>query len=101
MLVQGRSLHQLEHGRRSWSGLCSRPCGEGWYEHLGSWSPVADRGMRANSVVVPTPALDDDLGLAQRVEDLAVEEFVAQARIEALDEAVLPRAARGDVGGLC
>jgi len=40
--------------------------------------------MRANSVVVPTPALDDDLGLAQRVEDLAVEELVAQARVEAV-----------------
>ena len=32
---------------------------------------------------------------------LAVEEFVAQARIEALDEAVLPWAASLDVGGPC
>src|SRR5437773_6571334 len=36
------------------------------------------------------PTLDDDLGLVQRVEDFAIEKLVAQARIEALDEAVLP-----------
>jgi hypothetical protein len=38
--------------------------------------------MRANPIVVATPAFDDNLSLAQRVEDLAVEEFVTQARIE-------------------
>src|SRR3954467_5855034 len=57
--------------------------------------------MRANRLVVTAPALDDDLRLAKRVEDLAIEQFVAQARIEALDKAILPRAARRDVGGLC
>ena len=41
-----------------------------------------------------------DLRLAQAVEDLAVEQLVAEPGVEALDEAVLPRAARGDVGGL-
>src|SRR5436190_17981772 len=56
--------------------------------------------MRANHIVVTSPALDDDLGFTQRVEDLTVEQFVAQARIEAFDEAVLPRAAGGDVSGL-
>src|SRR3954465_1180844 len=56
--------------------------------------------MRANRIVVTAPALDDDLRLAQRVEDLAIEQFVAQTRIEALDKAVLPWAARRDVGGL-
>jgi hypothetical protein len=50
---------------------------------------------------VPTPTLDDDLGLVQRVEELAIKKLVAQARIEALDGAVLPRTARVDVGGLC
>jgi len=49
---------------------------------------------------VPPPTLDDDLGFTQRIEDLTVKKLVAQARIEALDEPVLPRAARGDVGGL-
>src|SRR3954468_5839 len=56
--------------------------------------------MRAHLVVVPSPALDHDLGLAQAVEDLAVEQLVAEPGVEALDEAVLPGAARGDVGGL-
>jgi len=50
---------------------------------------------------MPAPALDDDLRLAQRIEDLAVEKFVAQASIEALDEAVLPWAGGSDVGRLC
>ena len=33
--------------------------------------------MRANRVVVAPPALDDNLSLPQRVEDLAIEQFVA------------------------
>ena len=71
----------------------SRPCGESWHEHLRGGSPVADRRMRPDSVVVPPPALDDDLGLAQGVEDLAVKQLVAQPGIKTLDEPVLPRAA--------
>ena len=51
-------------------------------------------------VVGAPPALDDDLRLAQAVEDLAVEQLVAEPGVEALDEAVLPRAAWRDVGGL-
>jgi hypothetical protein len=43
-----------------------------------------------DSVVVAPPALDDDLGLAQTVEDLAVEQLTAKASVEALDVAVLP-----------
>jgi len=50
---------------------------------------------------VPSPTLDDDLGFAQRLEDLAVEQLVAQARVETLDVSVLPWAARRNVGGLC
>src|SRR4051812_1319485 len=56
--------------------------------------------MRPDGVVMPAPALDDDLRLAKSVEDLAVEQFVPQPGIEALDIAILPRAARSDVGGL-
>src|SRR3954451_3722925 len=56
--------------------------------------------MRAHLVVVPSPALDHDLGLAQAVEDLAIEQLVAEPGVEALDEAVLPGAAWDDVGGL-
>jgi hypothetical protein len=53
----------------------------------------------ANRIVVTAPALDDDLGLAQRVEDLTVEQLVAQAGVEAFDEAVLLRFAGRDVVG--
>src|SRR6516165_5210362 len=49
---------------------------------------------------VPSPALDDDLGLAESVEDFAVEQLVAQAGVEALDVAVLPRTAPLDIGHL-
>jgi hypothetical protein len=34
-------------------------------------------------------SLDDDSGLSERVEDFAVEQLVAKARVEALDVAVL------------
>src|SRR6516165_5161642 len=40
------------------------------------------------------------LGLAESVEDFAVEQLVAQAGVEALDVAVLPGAAPLDVSGL-
>jgi hypothetical protein len=38
--------------------------------------------MRAYAVVVTAPAFDHHLGLAQRVEDLAVQQLVAQAGVE-------------------
>ncbi len=56
--------------------------------------------MRPNGIVVTAPTLDYDLGFPQRVEDLAIEQFIAQAGIEALDVTVLSRAARFDVGRL-
>jgi hypothetical protein len=34
--------------------------------------------MRSDRVVVPPPAFDHDLGFSERVEDFAVEQFVAQ-----------------------
>ncbi len=49
--------------------------------------------MRAPGIVVPAPALDDDLGFLEAVEDLAVEQFVAQLGVEALAAAVFPGAA--------
>ncbi len=52
--------------------------------------------MRPDGVVMATPALDDDLCFAQRVEDLTVEQLVTQSGIEALDVAVLPGAGRLD-----
>src|SRR3954452_23576797 len=57
--------------------------------------------MRPDRVVMAPPAFYDDLGLAQRVEYFAVEQFVAQACVKTLDVSVLPRASWCDVGGLC
>src|SRR5262245_51104566 len=61
---------------------------------------VACIRLRPDRVVVASPTLDDDLGLAQSVENLAVEQLIAKAGIEALDVAVLPGAAPLDAGGL-
>ena len=56
--------------------------------------------MGPDRVVVASPALDDDLGFAQTVEDLAVEQLIAKASVEAFDVAVLPRTASLNVSGL-
>lgn len=48
--------------------------------------------MRPLGVVVAPPCFDDDPCLGEAVEDLAVEEFVAKLRVEALAVAVLPKA---------
>jgi hypothetical protein len=56
--------------------------------------------VRPDRVVVAPPAFDNDLGLAERVEDFAIEQFIAKARVEALDVAILPRTAPLDVSGL-
>jgi hypothetical protein len=79
----------------------SRRCGQRRHEHLRGGSLVSDRGMRPDGVVVPSPALNDDLRLPEGVEDLAIEKLVTQAGIEALDEAVLPWTAPLDVSGPC
>jgi hypothetical protein len=46
------------------------------------------------------PGLDHSLGFLERVEDLTVEQFVAQLAVEALAVAVLPGTAWFDIGGL-
>jgi hypothetical protein len=46
--------------------------------------------VRPDGVVVATPFLDQDLGFAQGVEELAVEEFIAESGIEAFTVAILP-----------
>jgi hypothetical protein len=56
--------------------------------------------VRPQSVVVPPPAFDHDLRLFQRIEDFAIEQFVPESGIEALDEPVLPRTAWSDVSCL-
>jgi hypothetical protein len=44
----------------------------------------ATSNVRPSRVVVAPPALDDDLGLAESVEDFAVEQLIAQASVGAL-----------------
>ena len=55
--------------------------------------------MRAYGVAVTLPGFDEDLGFAEGVEDLPIQELVAQPRLEALDVAVLPGRTRFDEGG--
>ena len=55
--------------------------------------------MRPDRIVVTSPALDDDLSLSKREEDFAIQQFIPQTGVEALDEAVLPGASRCDVCG--
>ena len=47
--------------------------------------------MRPDRVVMASPALDDDLGFTERVKDLAVEQLIPEAGVEAFDIAVFPR----------
>jgi hypothetical protein len=63
------------------------PAPEVFVPALVAWPATLQR-----SALSATLATDDDLGLAQNVEDLAVEQFVAQASIEAPDVTVFPRA---------
>ena len=56
--------------------------------------------MRPLGLVVLAEVFDDDTGLGQRPELLAVQAFVAEAGVERFHKAVLPRARWGDVDGL-
>src|SRR5215207_1103882 len=95
MLVDASRWRYSRRGRRSWAGMRSRPL-----HCLRGWRPVAQGGVRPDRVVVLAPSFDDDPGLLQRVEDLAIEQLVAELRIETLAIAVLPRTAWHDVGCL-
>jgi hypothetical protein len=65
--------------------------------NLRCWRLVSERRVRPDHV---DRQLDDDLVLAERVEDFAVEQLVPKARVEALDVAILPRTASLDVSGV-
>ena len=80
MLVHGRLGRQ--RGRRSWSGLRSRPRGHCGHEDLRGWWPISQRAVRADGVVMATPTFNHDPGLGQRVEDFAVQKLVAKPRVE-------------------
>src|SRR5688572_27391134 len=60
MFVQSRSWDQWERGRRSWSGLRSRPRGGIRYNDLGCRRPVAEGGVWSDGVVVVAPIVDQD-----------------------------------------
>jgi len=53
--------------------------------------------MRANRVVMPSPAFDEDSCLLQSVEDFSIEKLIAQLAVEAYIISVLPWAAWFDV----
>src|SRR5215212_9463655 len=73
MLVHNGSERDGRGGRRSWSGKRSRPQHDLWRGREG-----AEQGVGPKSVVVPAPALDHDLRLLERIEDLAVEQLVPE-----------------------
>src|SRR5918997_4762757 len=73
MLVHNGSERDGRGGRRSWSGKRSRPQHDLWRGRDG-----AERGGGPKGVVVPAPALDHDLRLLERIEDLAVEQLVPE-----------------------
>ena len=60
---------------------------------LGRWRSIAQRTVRSELIVLPSPAFDENLCLPQRVEDLTVEKLIPEFAIERLIVAVLPRAA--------
>ena len=60
-------------GRRSWLGKRSRP-----QHDLRGGRDGAKGRVRADRVAVPTPALDDDLGLLERGDNLAVKQLVPE-----------------------
>jgi hypothetical protein len=59
-------------------------------EGFGRQRSISEGAVWTDGLVVTAPLLDEDLCLAQRVEDLAVEVFIPEPRIEALDVAVFP-----------
>ncbi len=65
--------------------------------------PVGDSQSTVGSfrIEVFPPFFDQDLSLAQTVEDLAVQELVSEPSVEAFTISILPRAARFNVGRLC
>ena len=57
--------------------------------------------MGSFGVGVVPPSFDNNWGFPQRVEDFAVEQFVAHPSIEAFAVAVLPWRSRLDICSLC
>src|ERR671913_962504 len=100
MLVHDRSWGHDRGGWCGWLGRYRHPCGEGWQDYLWSRRAVAERGVRAHLIVVAPPALDHDLCLAQAVEDLAIEQLVAEPGVEARAGSVCLDRFSGLIGGV-
>ena len=64
------------------------------------WALVAQLAVRPVMVVLAAVVLHDYAGFGQRPELLPVEALVAQASMETLDEAILPRTAGLDIDRL-
>src|SRR5690349_70480 len=91
------------HGLCGWQGgLAQRwwPSSESRQNDLRCWRPISQRAVWPYGIVVSAPAFDHDLGFPQAVEDLAIQQFVAQARVERFHIPILPWTARCDVGCL-
>ena len=58
---------------------------------FGSWWSVSQGAVRPDGIVMLAPLLDQDLGIAERTEDLAVEQLIPEAGVAAFDVAILPR----------
>src|SRR5215217_9310248 len=63
------------------------------HNHFWCGWPISQARVWAYSVVVHPPWLDQHLGFGERVENLGVEQLVAQLAVEAFHVAVLPRTA--------
>jgi hypothetical protein len=78
----------LKPGRWRWKSQDWKEAhGEFASEHQPAPRPrqLVPRMCGPSRVVVALAALDDDLGLAESVEDFAVEQLIAQASVGALD----------------
>ena len=56
--------------------------------------------MRPDMVVMFDPLPHDDLGFSQALEDLTIQKVVPKGAVKAFTKAILPRAARFNVGCL-
>jgi hypothetical protein len=72
--VPSPNAHARTQGSR---GIASRSAKPVLFNDIDSWL------LRCALVVVPSALDDDDLSFPQRIEDLPVQQFVAQAHIEA------------------
>ena len=70
---------------------------------VGFWRrrAISQCTMGSFGVVMVPPSFDNNLGFPQRVEYLAVEQFISHSPVEAFAVSVLPGRSRLDIGGLC